>query len=830
MGRLLADIDLDRLSFWIGFLAASLFWGFVILIRPMIARFILTLRLRFQSLRQDMMAGVDLHLSNDTLQYIQGSHLADRLFSLDEVLITPRLLAPPPLVVPDEEPPSEDLITEILPYTPDWPELAVLYGTPTFTLAEALQQTSRLVLIGRPGSGKTVALAHLASQIIRKDKIRGYLEERTPIFIHACNLALPPKNPENLLETIYNAATPYASTLTLPRLLTHLEHLFQNNKALLLIDGLDELPPKNIDEIVQFIGELLNKYPSTGVVTTASLDYYDGITALDFTPVAMASWDESQRAEFIRKWSGQWGKYVGPSFGGSERTDPVLLNAWLLQDRSPHSPLELTLKVWATYAGDTLGSKSAHAVEAYLRRMTVDIPNGRLALERIARGVIRTNLPVFEPQDAEGWLSAAVSNPFPVEEPSESGDPIGSEGTSASRGVGNISASRLLPDLQANGLILKRLDGKYQIVHPQILSFLAGTSLAYSPDIEFVERGSWTSAAFTLGYYALKGDADLINAYLQSDSAPNHRQLFHAALWLRDAEKKASWRLDVVRGIVDLVRDDKSPAGLRMRGAAALATCGVQGISSLFIQLMAAPDSQLHLIAALGSGVVSDPALVESLVKLIRDPAENVRRAACFALVAMGTQTALETVADVLLTGEEDMRRTAAEALANNREEGHPTLKEGATLEDILIRRAAIYGLRRVGQPWAIQLLEQIQIEDSQWAVKNIAAQALIEINRPNPRLPRRFQPLTETPWVIAFAAERGIGVSPGKPARALVIQALNEGKPEQKLAALDYLLRHATQEDLPAIYQLLDNTPFDIREAAYNTLWHLELSGLKHS
>lgn len=235
----------------------------------------------------------------------------------------------------------------------------------------------------------------------------------------------------------------------------------------------------------------------------------------------------------------------------------------------------------------------------------------------------------------------------------------------------------------------------------------------------------------------------------------------------------------------------------------------------------------MRLIATLSCGLLGDPSLVEHLARILTDPDLAVRRAACYSLVAIGTRAALETTADVLLTGEEDLRRAAAEALANHREEGYPTLREGATLEDILVRRAVIYGLRRIKQPWSIQLLEQIQIDDSQWAVKNIAAQALVEMNKPNPRLPHGFPALTETPWLIAFAGERGIGVAPGKPARALLIKALHEGKPEQKLAALDYLLRHARQEDIALLLELCNSAPDELRASAYNAIWHLELSGL---
>ena len=54
-----------------------------------------------------------------------------------------------------------------------------------------------------------------------------------------------------------------------------------------------------------------------------------------------------------------------------------------------------------------------------------------------------------------------------------------------------------------------------------------------------------------------------------------------------------------------------------------------------------------------------------------------------------------------------NLRRAAAEALANDPVEGHAMLKEGATLDDIMLRRAVVHGLSRVGQPWAVEMLQQ---------------------------------------------------------------------------------------------------------------------------
>ena len=70
------------------------------------------------------------------------------------------------------------------------------------------------------------------------------------------------------------------------------------------------------------------------------------------------------------------------------------------------------------------------------------------------------------------------------------------------------------------------------------------------------------------------------------------------------------------------------------------------------------------------------------------------------------------------------------------------------------------------------------------------------------------------------------MGVSPGLPAENLLRKALREGTEEQKLAALDYLRLHGNAEDIPLILAIQQNFPGELREAAFNTLWHLGAAG----
>jgi hypothetical protein len=57
--------------------------------------------------------------------------------------------------------------------------------------------------------------------------------------------------------------------------------------------------------------------------------------------------------------------------------------------------------------------------------------------------------------------------------------------------------------------------------------------------------------------------------------------------------------------------------------------------------------------------------------------------------------------------------------------------------------------------------------------------------DEPDPRLPRPLPELTQTPWLIAFAGERGIGAAPGKAARSVVAGFIG-GNIEQRLAAVE--------------------------------------------
>jgi len=830
MSRFLENFSIDRFSFWLGFLAGILVWWIIGRSRPWLSQQFKLAHQKIKTIRDNITASTDIRLRNDIIRHSERLHLASPLFSLSEIIILPRLLAPPAIVEPGKSPPPEDIAAQTVPFLPDWPEIAAVYQAPTFTLAEALQGNANLVLTGHPGSGKTVALAHLAFQLAKQETLPGNLNRYIPLLIHAADLIFPAQITDNLFEPLTRAISIYASGQTQTKLPSYLATIFLNGQALLLLDGLDELPVDSIQPIVDYLKKLLEKFPHTRVVTTAGPDQYDGLLPLGFIPVPLAVWGTNQKSEFLERWSSLWNRYVEQPGAQTEPVDVVLINSWLVSDRLPNSPMEFTLKVWAVYAGDILGQKLVDSLEAYIRRMTHGIDGARQGLENLAFQAIYSQSPFFSQKDARGWVSEFDKMVQPangtIEEDPQQPDTVVQE----QRSEVTSPISRILSALTDNGLVQPRLDSRMGLIHPMVLSYLAGRSMASNTQkIASDLQLTWTTSAHAAGFMAAQqSESPIVDLVLQANKEPLYKELLMVGRWLSFTQDNIQWRSTVMRQLATVLQNEANPQGLRARAMAALAVAGISGVGVLFRQLMTSHQPDQRQITALGCGYLRDIKVVDDLNNLMSDPISGVHCAASLALVAIGNKQSLEYVADALLGGDDEIRRSAAEALANNTEEGYPTLKEGSELDDVLVRKAVIFGLQRIQQPWAAQIIEKLYVGDDQWVVKDAASQALREMALANARIPKPYPPTYNLPWLIAFGGERGIGVAPGKAAWDLLMLVLREGSEEQRIAAMNYLAYQGESSVIVPLYHILYSDADNLSEAAYQAIWYLAASGIE--
>jgi len=816
MIQYLRNLRLHSMSFWAGFIAATLFWWLVRIIWPALKKGWQKLKTGIQSARQGLLTNTDQRHRIDTLKYVQGLHLASPLFSLDEVLVTPRLMAPPPIVDPDLPPPDQDIVDTLILFAPEWPEMSAVYEANTLDVFQVLDGGANIALIGNPGMGKTTTLAYVASELARKSPKARTLQNYIPVFIHATDLNLPADDLTEPLAVILEAVSSRASTLTLPRLSEMIRTSFEMGSAVFLLDGLDELPPKLFADTVLYLGRLMAAFPKIRVMVSASPYELGGIPTLGLVPVPVASWGQKIQAEYIQQWGDLWRKYIMVDLedAGNGHIDPVLLNGWLLNLDSAVSPFEFTLKVWSAYAGDARGPRGTDAIEAYIQRMTINLPESRKSLELMASQLLLNLESTGSENQIHEWISTGKTKTDESEVvPFES-----SEANSDS--PQKVASSRLLSEFTQNGLLANRSNMKVGFGHPVIEGYLAGFGLARQGIGQIFSEPAWPMREIASQYLSQHIDlSNQIQSILSVSDDPLLRKRLILGRWIQNIPQQAAARKLILQRLSNDLQDEKLAMGLRIRILSALAASGDPGVASLFRHLINAPSENVRQLAVLGCGYLRDFQSVGGLIKALGD-LTKIGQAACLALVNIGTKPALEAVTTVLLQGNEQLRRAAAESFATHPSEGYPILKDGSAIEDLLVRRAVIYGLKRVNQPWATQILAELQIEDAQWVVKDAATQAVTQLNNPHPSIPKPQPPLHNLPWLIAFAGDREFGISEGKPARDMLLRALSEGNEDQQLAALGQIQRRGETGIFPAVYHHLYGHLPELREAAFLTIW----------
>ncbi len=822
------SLTIDPLSFIIGFVAATIFWWLLGRIRPLLKEFRQNrLAVREESIEHTS-ASVDEHHRQNTLKLAQGMHLAASLFSLQEILFTPRLLAPPPVIEPGAPLAIEDLVSQTLPYMPAWPEIGAIYNAATLSIQQALTGGLNLAIVGQPGSGKTVALAYLASLAANRDPSLGDLLEHVPVLVHFADLKLPVNDEKDVLNPLIDIISEHAPMLDLGRIPNFLKSVFRSGRALLLLDGLDELSPDENTKAVEYLDLLLKTYPKIRVVTTGCPEDIDGLVKLNFAPMTLMAWNARARREFLQNWGERWENFVSVEAwaqNGPEQVDPILLNTWLETECFAFTPLELTLAAWGAYAGDTRGPGPLDAIETHIRRISPkNVPVA--ALEMLAMQVSLSSQPLFDSQAAREWVkSFEPPDELPIEETEE--DAEGEK--QRKKDKIKAPAPGLLPKMADSGLLTSHPRNRMRFAHSVFGGYLAGRALSgYQATEALLSEPLWTGKVLALRYLAAHGNATpLAEKLLETSASPLQRGLLTVGRWLRDAPRQAPWRGKVMVSLAALLQEDGLPLGLRGQAMAAFALSRDPSVAVLFRQFLTSPSSDVTRLAAFGSGVIQDTKSIEHLEALFNLSDTFARRTACLALAAIGTTQALEIVATSLLRGDEDLRRAAAEALSNHPGEGYSMLKEGAGMEDLLVRRAVVYGLARLDYPWAVELLRKLQLEDDQWAVRNAATDMLDSQQIIAPRVPHRLPPASESAWLIGVAGKHGVGVTPGSPATEALLVALKSGEIEDQLAALPYLQRTPSKGVVGGLYHAMYGGDRELREAAFHSLWQISVGGV---
>jgi len=161
---------------------------------------------------------------------------------------------------------------------------------------EAVTRYSKLMVLGKPGAGKTTFLKSLAVQCIQGD----FQKERIPIFIALKVFAEDAKLKAEL--GLLNYINQKLCVCDVSE--QQVEKLLHQGRFLILLDGLDEVKADVGDKVLTEVSNFSRKYFRNQFVITcriaAQLANQRG--SLEFTDVEVADFDEEQIEAFAKKW------------------------------------------------------------------------------------------------------------------------------------------------------------------------------------------------------------------------------------------------------------------------------------------------------------------------------------------------------------------------------------------------------------------------------------------------------------------------------------------------------------------------------------------------
>ncbi|NEZ68035.1 NACHT domain-containing protein [Leptolyngbyaceae cyanobacterium CCMR0082] len=147
-----------------------------------------------------------------------------------------------------------------------------------------------LMVLGGPGVGKSTFLRKLGLEALEKQ----LAHDMVPVFIELKSFRSEEMSLQQAIsEELEISGFPYAESLV--------ESMLSDGKMLLLLDGLDEVPFKQVDSVIEQMRDFCDRHSQNRFVTSCRIAAYKG-GFNRFADVTMAEFDDEQIQEFVRRW------------------------------------------------------------------------------------------------------------------------------------------------------------------------------------------------------------------------------------------------------------------------------------------------------------------------------------------------------------------------------------------------------------------------------------------------------------------------------------------------------------------------------------------------
>ena len=532
----------------------------------------------------------DRRYSNELVKTAQTTHLLGHRVSLTDILVEPRFIRGQELAeIPEEDEVERSAFTAI-PRVHDYPFLHAPYNVETLSIEDLGHGDNTLALLGQPGSGRTTALFTIAlwslghvdfkspfdaiqeqldreeeqlSREERADRIKDRFamaeraleqlaEERgetyrinedanvpllkriAPLYVHLANVSLARREYGRTIDPAepFVRALQYQSGLvaskTTPR---NAYKRLNQGRALVLIDGLDDLPLTEQKRKQAWLAAFIEQYSNNTVIVAGPAAGYGNLLNMGLAPVFLRPWSDNHIHTFADKCAEQWST-ISDSRHDNVDTDMV---EFLKFDSGLLHPVEITLR-FQSQLGNSIGEGEhpiafENQLQDYLRSQFPETQSvmpelARMAALQLDSGFITESQLVELATHSETSSAATTALPEEsttpevestfnfeelvgdfTEEGFDDVDDVDEEAETAAPKDETKEAKqirseqvRLLKKLLKVGLLVGYKGNRYQFRHPFIAAYLASYTLTEDTLAEKAENPAWNQA---IAYAAL---------------------------------------------------------------------------------------------------------------------------------------------------------------------------------------------------------------------------------------------------------------------------------------------------------------------------------------
>lgn len=671
----------------------------------------------------------------------------------------------------------------------------------------------------------------------RSTRFRRYM----PVYVHLANLIIRADKQLDPAEPLVRAVQFQVGGVAASTIPANLYRRLSLGQVLLLVDGYDELPSAEQPTKLAWLKAFLNIYGDNFVIVAGPVNGYAPLTNLGLAPVFLRPWSKLDCETLVQRWAEAW-----PLIAGTRRSLAPAPSTAALQaahhDNRAWSPVDLTLKTWSSFAEPERAAQPAEWFRAFLARSlpatysledvlptlaqagALELEEGFITLDRL---VDKTYTPGAA-QPADGKTRA--KQPVPARQiagpaSGSAADLRKAEAEERKRRDAFVKAQRdMLRALLKSGLLVRFVGERLRFRHSHIAAYLASLALKTASDETLTSRAhdpAWHGALMLAALHSPVDSA--VRARLSAPADVLASGAFEVSRWLAYAPPDVPWRGPLLKHLGNLLVAPSQFPLLRERAAAALIGTRDPNVLFVFRQAVRSVNADVRRLACLGLGALGIEEAIRDLAPLLGDQVPDVQLAAGLGLGAIGTEAALEEMVVTLTEGPEQLRQAVTEALAALPEQGHPLLYEAITHEDMMVRRAATFGLKRIRAGWAMTALYRAFLEDPEWYVRSAAQQAFQEIQQDEQRGPRAYPPVEWVPWLGAWAASRSEDVPAGEAAWELLLRALREGEPHVRQLAAATIGCLGAIRLVSYLYDALRDRDEGVRTAAHASLASLQ-------